>query len=77
MNKNRRKRLEKIVESLSSIMDELELIGEEEQDVYNNMPENLQYSIKGEMIEENANDIIEAKDDLSDIIDILQNVIEK
>lgn len=81
MNKIRRKKITitimtlknyivfKEYDSIESIKDEIEDILWEEEDSYDNMPENLQYSIRGE--ESN-----EAIDNLEDAIDFLEEVID-
>lgn len=81
MNKIRRKKITitimtlknyivfKEYDSIESIKDEIEDILWEEEDSYDNMPENLQYSIRGE--ESN-----EAIDNLEDAVDFLEEVID-
>lgn len=81
MNKIRRKKITitimtlknyivfKEYDSIESIKDEIEDILWEEEDSYDNMSENLQYSIRGE--ESN-----EAIDNLEDAVDFLEEVID-
>lgn len=47
MNKDRRKQLEDVRDSLDEIISSLNDIKDEEQDAYDNMPESLQSSDKG------------------------------
>ena len=53
MNKTRRKWLEKTIATLEDQKLELESICEEEQEAYDNMPESLQESEKGQTMYEN------------------------
>lgn len=48
MNKIRRKSLEEIICKISEIKDLLDQVREEEQDAFDNMPEGIQYSERGE-----------------------------
>lgn len=68
MNKARRKQLEKVVEVLTAQMEELETIKDEEQEAFDNLPEGIQCTERGEAMEKNV-------DDLDGIIDNLENVI--
>lgn len=75
MNKARRKWLEDVIAKLEEQKEELESIQCEEQESYDNMPESLQYSERGEAIEENANDLDSYASDLQDVIDNLQEIL--
>lgn len=87
MNKSRRKRiavairdLEKIIKHnfidnyIDFIKDEIEDILWEENDAYDNMPENLQYSIRGEESSEAIDNLQEAVDLLEEAIDIINDI---
>ena len=50
MNKKRRIRIEKVVSTLEDMSAEISDIMQEEQEAYDNMPESLQYSERGERI---------------------------
>lgn len=52
MNKIRRKAIEDLVTKMSALKGELEKIQDEEQNVFDNMPENLQSSERGMNSEE-------------------------
>lgn len=77
MNYQRRKRLTEVVNQLTEIMDELENISNEEQEALDNLPENLMYSNRADEMNDNVIDIDSAKDDISDIIDTITEIIEK
>lgn len=83
MNKSRRKRIASAIDTLGkitnydlieSIKSEIEDILWEEDDAYNNMPENLQYSIRGEESSEAIDNLQEAVDKLDGAIDILNDI---
>ncbi len=57
MNKQRRKELERIADLLSECMSGLESVKEEEQEAYDNLPEGIQYSERGEAMQENVDDL--------------------
>lgn len=80
MNKNRRKRLTKVVGSLEVLSDELardkventlsesqqevELIADEEQESLDMLPENLAFSQRADDMTENVSDLTDASSDL-------------
>ena len=64
MNNNKRKRIDEamaLIEEARSIVDGartiIEEVTQEESEAYENMPENLQYSGRGELIEEAINNL--------------------
>lgn len=61
MNKDRRARLQELVEALACIQ-------EEEQEAFDNMPESLQESERGEAMQEAIDAMDEAKDALDGIL---------
>ena len=77
MNKTGRKTIEdamskiqEAIELLNIAKDMIEELQEEEQEKFDNMPENLQYSEKGEALEYSA-------ETLQDLVDSLENVIDE
>ena len=86
MNKARRKRIASVISTLENITgydlietarDEIEDILWEEEDAYDNMPENLQYSMRGEessdaidSLQEAVDALEEAKDALNELYDL-------
>lgn len=85
MNKARRKRIASVIETLENITDydlietikgEIEDILWEEDDAYNNMPENLQYSIRGEESSDAIDNLQEAVDALEEAIDALNELYD-
>lgn len=75
MNKERRQRLERIIESLESHRDGLYDILEEEQFAYENLPEAIRESERGEAMSENTSDIEQAASDVGEIINLLQDIV--
>ena len=51
MNKVRRKELARVVDLLDQARDLLEAIRDEEQEAFDNLPESIQYSERGETME--------------------------
>lgn len=76
MNIKRRKRIESCVINLQGIIDELEMLLSDEQSAYDNMPENLQYSQRGEESEESIDNMEEAMDGLGNALDELKSAVD-
>lgn len=87
MNKIRRKELARIIEKLEAldalraeIQEEIESVMDEEQEAFDNMPEGLQESERGEQMQEYIDAMQYAMDDLENfdiesIMDQLQEII--
>lgn len=78
MNKKRRNELSIVITDLTLVdnKDDLEMcicdlerLRDEEQDYFDNMPENLQYSQRGQDAEESVDLLDEAIDQLNDVLD--------
>ena len=87
MNKSRRKRIAVAIRDLKKttkhnfidnyidfIKDEIEDILWEENDAYDNMPESLQYSIRGEESSEAIDNLQEAVDLLEEAINLINDI---
>lgn len=74
MNKDRRKRIEEALVKLEEIKDEITAITEEEQEAFDNMPEGLQSSVKGEAMQSAIDALSEAESDLDSVISQLQGI---
>lgn len=83
MNNTRRKRIASVIMSLrkfsdydliEDIKDEIGDILWDEEDAYNNMPENLQYSMRGENSSDAIDSLQEAVDALEEAIDIFNEL---
>lgn len=85
MNKSRRKRIAAVISTLENVgydiiesaRDEIEDILWEEEDAYDNMPENLQYSMRGEESSEAIDNLQEAVDKLEEALDMINEIDEE
>ena len=75
MNKEHRKIIKDIIESLEVAKSDLEQMREEEQIAFDNMPEELQMSKKGETLEDTIFNIEDAMDNVDYAIDTLSEII--
>lgn len=74
MNNFRRKSISEIMGKLQDLVYDLECVRDEEQEAYDNMPENLQYSERGEHAETVCENLDEACGMLDDLIERLMTV---
>jgi flagellar biosynthesis chaperone FliJ len=70
MNKERRMKISNVIKEIGQIKDKLQEVLNEEETVFDNMPENLQCSMRGEESEESI-------DYMNDAIDALDSAIEQ
>ena len=77
MNKARRKWLEGIIGKLEELEDELYQLYEEEQEAYDNMPESLQNSERGQAMYDVVNDLETEHDNIEDLVNNLQEILER
>lgn len=76
MNAQRRRLINDMIEELDDLKMRIEAIQEEEEAAFENMPESLQYSERGEHIQEIAQTIESAVDSINEGIDYLLTAIE-
>ena len=74
MNKQRRTEIANIVTELEILKERLDKVLSEEQDVFDNMPENLQYSMRGEESQEAIDNMDGAMSDLENAISQLEDI---
>ena len=74
MNKQRRNEISSIVSELESLKSRLESVHMEEEMVFDNMPENLQYSMRGEESQEAIDCMSEAISNLEEAIEQLNEI---
>ena len=74
MNKERRNRITKAITKLEEMKNEIDEILLEEENAFDNMPENLQCSERGEESEEAINTLNEAIESLEDTINSLEEI---
>lgn len=77
MNKQRRKWLEDIIGKLEEQKDELYNLQQEEQEAYDNMPESLQESDRGQEIYETSTCLEDEFDSLENVIQNLQEILDR
>lgn len=75
MNKERRLRLCEIVERLNLIESELEAIAEEERDSFDNLPDGLQCSDRGLVMEAAADELDDIVGEIGDLSSQIENLI--
>lgn len=71
MNKNRRNAISDIYDKLIDIQSDLECIRDEEQEAFDNLPESIQCSERGERMEEYISNLDEALDYVGYAVDSL------
>ena len=71
MNKNRRNAISDIYDKLIDIQSNLECSRDEEQEAFDNLPESIQYSERGERMEEYISSLDEALDYVGYAVDSL------
>lgn len=71
MNKVRRNQIEEILVKLSDIQNDIECISEDEQEAFDNLPESLQYSERGDNMQEAIDNLDYALSSLEEVIDYL------
>lgn len=74
MNKERRKKIANIITEIEKIKSSLECVLFDEQMAFDSMPENLQYSMRGEESQEAIDCMEGAVDSLSDSISQLEEL---
>lgn len=75
MNKERRKELRVAITRQEEAVSHLESVLTDEQDAFENMPEGLQCSERGEVMEEGIYTMEEAMDSMGEIIDNLEDLM--
>jgi hypothetical protein len=76
MNKERRKLISKLIVKLMPMQAEIEGLQEEEQEYYNNMPEGIQDSEKGQAAQDAADSLGEAAQAIESAIEYLTTSTE-
>lgn len=71
MNKARREEIKKVVDYIESAYMILDEIKDEEEEAFNNLPDGIAESERGEMMEENVDTMDDCINNLWDIVDVL------
>ena len=74
MNKSRRATLNMIANSLVELKSQLEIVRDDEQDAYDNLPESIQESERGDTMQEAVDNMEYAIDSLEEAVDYLNEV---
>lgn len=76
MNNARRKQINEAIDALDAILTVIESILDDEQEAFNNTPESLQSSERGERAQEAINSLEYARDNITQSIDDLNTASE-
>ena len=76
MNKQNRKDIEKLIEKLDEVKTDLEFMQEDEESKYDNLPEGIQDSERGDAMQEAIENIESAVGSIEEAIDSLQEIVE-
>lgn len=76
MNNERRKRIDALLEKLSSISTDIDILLDEEQEAFDNLPESLQDGERGQKMTEAVDQLEEAKGELEDVVAQLEGAKE-
>ena len=74
MNKERRKKLSKVIDKLAEIKEMLEEVKDEEEEAFDNLPDGLQYSEKGQTMEGYIEMIEEAVGHIDDAESVIEEI---
>lgn len=77
MNKQNRKELQKALDLLNSANEIITSIKEQEEEKYENLPEGIQESERGEKFQENIDNLDYAISDLENVIEYTDNLINE
>jgi hypothetical protein len=76
MNNERRKAIAAIADQLSELRETIELIRDDEQEAYDNLPESLQYSERGERMQTAIDALTNAASELEYVTSYLSEATE-
>ena len=77
MNKERRKRLDYVIEKLEELQAEVASIGEDEREEYDNLPDNLNDTDMANQMSENADDLDGLDGDFESLLDTLRDIRDR
>lgn len=75
MNKERRKQIEIVIKQIELAKDKLQNVLNEEEYTFDNMPENLQGSIRGEESQEAIDTMNEAIESIDEVTEVLNGLV--
>ena len=74
MNKQRKSEIKTQIVRLNSLICDVQKILDDENDYYDNIPENLQTSLRADMSEEAIEQLTEAIDNLNEALDCMKSI---
>lgn len=77
MNKKTRKEIQTIVNEIDDILTHINCIKDDEEEKYDNMPDNIQESERGEAMQDAIDNLDCAYDSIRDGMDYLQEIIDQ
>lgn len=77
MNKARRNYIEEICAKLYEAQEMIDSVTEDERESYENLPEGIQNSERGDAMYENIDELEDLSSDVQDIIDSLNDIIDR
>lgn len=76
MNKARRAKLNALINALTELKSDVELLQEEEQDAFDNLPESIQETDRGEAMQDAADSMSDAMDLIDEAVEALETAME-
>lgn len=76
MNNDRRKRINRIIDFLECVESDIQELLDEEQEAFDNLPETIQESERGDNMQDAINALQEAVDNAADLQSIIDSLIE-
>ena len=76
MNNNRRKQIRAVAENITQQLAKLQLLQEEEQESFENLPDNLFFSEKGEKMETCAEELQSVHDEIESQLEQIEDIIQ-
>ena len=75
MNKDRRARIQALLNKLEDIKEDIDFIKDEEQEYYDNMPENFQMGEKGDKAQEAIDNLDYAYSSIEGVVEYLEEAL--
>lgn len=75
MNKDRRARIQALINKLEDIREDIDFIKDEEQEYYDNMPENFQMGEKGDKAQEAIDNLDYAYSSIEEVVEYLEEAL--
>lgn len=76
MNAQRRKAINKLLDQIEGIQQDIEMYKDEEEECYYNLPDSIQESERGEAMQDAISQLDDAYNSLDDVISYLEEAIQ-